>query len=89
MDHSPRKVYCTSQLKTWKSDASRFSVGVKVNTGCGENLRFRIDNEHLDRLRVPFTLWHHGITATVSHVDYVGSPERRQPSGTETQEPNA
>ena len=62
MDMSPRKVYCTSVLKTWKRDANRFSVGVEVNTGCGENLRFRVDNGHLDRLRMPFTLWHHGIS---------------------------
>ena len=33
-----------------------------------------IDNEHLDRLRLPFYRWHHGISATVSHVDYIGRP---------------
>ncbi len=73
MDHSPRKVWCTSKLKLWKRQPDRFSVGVETNAGW-DNLRFRIDNDHLDRLILPFDLWHHGISATVSHVRYVGQP---------------
>lgn len=67
MDHSPSIVYCTSKLKLWKRAPERFSIGVET-----QELKFRIDNDHLSRLRMPFELWHHGISATVSHVDYVG-----------------
>lgn len=73
MDHSPVKVWCTSKLKLWKRDPQRFSVGVEGSgTMADPSLRFRIDNGHLGRLVIPFPLWHHGITATVSHVNYVG-----------------
>src|SRR4026208_888648 len=71
MDHSPRRVFTTSRLKRWKRTPERFSIGVET-----QECRFRIDNGHLDRLRFPFPLWHHGITATVSHVDYVGAPHK-------------
>ena len=75
MDHSPRKVHCTSALRLWTRSPGRFSGGVQVLTDGGE-LRFQVNENHLDRLRMPFYRWHHGITATVSHVDYVGKPHQ-------------
>lgn len=74
MDHSPCRLFLSSKLKTWKRDASRFEVSAEL-PGCGRDV-VRIDNEHLDRLRMPFAEWHHGITATVSHVRYVGREKR-------------
>lgn len=68
MDHGPKYVRLTSKLKTWKRSPERFSVSGELNYF----ERFTIDNGHLDRLRMPFELWHHGIKATLSHVKYVG-----------------
>lgn len=65
MDHSPRRVSCT-RLKLWKRSPERFSVKAEVWSD-GTELRFVIDNEHLDRIRMPFELWHHGIAADVQH----------------------
>lgn len=73
MDISPKKLWVESKLKLWKRDAERFAVSVELPTGWTPET-LRIDNGHLDRLRLPFDLWHHGITATVSHVKYVGQP---------------
>lgn len=69
MDHRVSPVFITSKLKLWKRSPELFSIGVETN-----ECKFRIDNEHLDRLRMPFPLWHHGIEAIVSHVNYVGRP---------------
>lgn len=73
MDIGPRKVYLTSKLKLWKKSPERFAVSAELND---YNERFVIDNDHLDRLRIPFDQWHHGITATVSHVRYQGDTKR-------------
>lgn len=67
MDTSPRKVYATSKVKTWKRDAGRFEVSVECNQGFEPTLRFRIDAGHLGRLRIPNAEWWHGLTATVQH----------------------
>jgi hypothetical protein len=75
MDLSPVKLHCSSKLKLWKRDASRFQVSLEMpyQFGCGNRPEvIRLDNSHLDRLRLPFPLWHHGVKATVAHVDYVG-----------------
>lgn len=72
MDISPRKVWLTSKVKTWKRSPGKFSVGVEVTMGFEPNLRFRIDQEHLDRILIPNPLWWHGITATVGHTFHIG-----------------
>ncbi len=75
MDISPRKLWTKSKLKTWKREPERFEVSVEMPIdGWGKPETLRIDNGHLDRLVMPFDLWHHGIEATVHHVDYVGKP---------------
>ncbi len=71
-DHSPVKCYCNSKLKLWKRDATRFSVTVQSHH-CATEVH-TIDNGVLDRLRMPFSEWHHGISATLTHVDYIGKP---------------
>lgn len=66
MDTGPRRLGFTSKVMTWQRQPDRFAVTVQYYDS-GENIRFRIDNEHLDRLRIPNALWWHGITATVHH----------------------
>ena len=73
MDHGPSRLSLTSKLQLWKRSPLRFAVSVEsVNTWANPSLRFRIDEGHLDRIRIPFDRWHHGITATLTHVRYVG-----------------
>lgn len=74
MDHRVSRLTCTSKLKLWKRDLTRFQVSVELPGGYPRPEVFTLDNKHLDRLKMPFELWHHGISATVAHVDYVGSP---------------
>lgn len=66
MDIGPRKVYCTSKVKTWKRDAGRFAVTVECQDGF-DTLRFRVDEAHVDRIRIPHAAWWHGITAHACH----------------------
>lgn len=72
MDFEPRKVYLTSKVTTWKRDPARFSFGVETNAGW-DNLRFRVDNDHLDRIMIPNPLWWHGITAHACHEHKLSS----------------
>lgn len=79
MDHSPRRLFTSSKVKTWKRAPERFQVSVELPLEFGAGNRpdiLLLNEEHLDRLRMPFELWHHGVKATVSHVNYVGSPHR-------------
>jgi hypothetical protein len=70
MHLSPIRLDLSSKLKTWKKSPERFEIS--ATTYSGEKLVIRIDNGHLDCLRMPHDLWHHGISAVVHHVDYVG-----------------
>ena len=73
MDYSPSRVSLTSKLQLWKRSPLRFAFSVEsINTWANPSLRLRIDEGHLDRIRIPFERWHHGITATLTHVRYVG-----------------
>jgi hypothetical protein len=72
MDSTPRKLYMTSQLKTWKRDGARWAVSVECHNGFQETLRFRIDETHADRIRIPHAQWWHGITARVMHEHDLG-----------------
>ncbi len=77
MDFAPRKLWCKSKLKLWKRSPGRFEVSVELPADFGYRPEtLRIDNTHLSRLVLPFELWHHGITASVSHVKYVGHAKR-------------
>ncbi len=77
MDSGPRRLSLTSKLQLWKRDPKRFAVSVESSgTFADPGLRFRIDNAHLDRLRIPYEQWHHGISATLTHQQYVGSTKR-------------
>ena len=49
MDVHPSRIWLRSKIQRWKRDLDRFSVMVE-KPGL---LRFRIDNSHLDRLRIP------------------------------------
>ena len=69
MDIHVTRVSLTSKLRLWKRSPLRFAVSGELNN---YNERFRIDEGHLDRIRIPFERWHHGITATLTHVRYVG-----------------
>lgn len=64
-----------AKLKRWKRSPERFSIACEFSVD-GHYQTLHVDKGHLDRLRMPFALWHHGITATVSHVRYVGRPKR-------------
>lgn len=66
----PRRLDCTSRLQLWKR-GERFAVTVEVNDVRGYR-RMRLTESDVSNLRLPFDLWHHGITATVSRVHYVG-----------------
>jgi hypothetical protein len=72
MDIAPRRLYVTSKLKLWARDKERFAVSVEHLAGY-DTLRFRIDNNHLDRIRIPNERWHHGITASVYHEHELSS----------------
>ena len=51
------------------TDHHEFSVRVEsAGTMSDPSLRFTVDNGHLDRLRLPFAEWHHGIRATVDSI---------------------
>jgi len=73
MDYNVTRLHFkpSAKLKLWKRDAERFSIACEFSID-GRYQTLHVDNGHLDRLRLPFDKWHHGITATVSHVDYVG-----------------
>lgn len=82
-DYAVRRVLLNSKVKLWKRDPERFEVSAQwygdVAQGGQRNTRtsvFKLTNEHLGCLRMPFPLWHHGITATLTHIQYQGWDKR-------------
>lgn len=65
---SPEFVRITSQVKTWKRNPNRFEFTIQSG-----DCKYRIDEKHLDRLRLEYPEWHHGITARLETVRYVGN----------------
>src|SRR5208282_5643211 len=61
MDYQPVKLYMkpAAKLKLWKRNPERFSIACEFSVD-GRYQTLHVDNDHLDRLRLPFELWHHG-----------------------------
>ena len=51
MDVHPSRVWVRGKLRRWKRDLDRFEIVVE-KPGL---LKFRIDNAHLNRIRIPLT----------------------------------
>jgi hypothetical protein len=67
----PQKAYLVGKLKTWVREPGRFRV--KVETA---GIKFFLDETDLAHLRLPFPLWHHGVSASLYHQQYVGHEKR-------------